>query len=149
MQIPPDNIKPVDPREFAFALRIGSAAFGYRMPVRLAGRQELLVEDESGSLQEVVLEDTPLNRAALAIWEQFGSDHEKFQCLMMRYFALVRLARHAKMQQWQMSIDDGRNVMVHPAVLVVAATLPLQSDGGFDEKEFFTRVQESVEADGA
>ena len=139
---PPRQVKPVDPREFAFALQVGSATFSGRMPMESLSRREFLVEDENGRPQEIILDDTRLNRAAVAILDQFAPDFEKFQSLMMRYFALLRLTPLEKMKQWQTTASAENSVAIHPAVLTVAATLPLDGSGGFDEMEFFSKVEE-------
>jgi hypothetical protein len=112
------------------------------MPMESLSRREFLVEDENGRPQEIILDDTRLNRAAVAILDQFAPDFEKFQSLMMRYFALLRLTPLEKMKQWQTTASAENSVAIHPAVLTVAATLPLDGSGGFDEMEFFSKVEE-------
>ena len=143
-----EKVKPVDPREFTFALQVGSAAFSGRLPMESPIHREFLVEDEEGELKRIVLEDTRLNRAALAIQEQFAPDFEKFQSVMMRYFALLRLTRLEEMAKWQQQAGDDGSVAVHPAVLVVAATIPLARDGAFDAAEFFSKVEEVAASKG-
>ncbi|MBI3940088.1 MAG: hypothetical protein HY315_04580 [Acidobacteria bacterium] len=138
----PEKVRPLDPREFAFALQVGSAAFSGRMPVHSPIGREFLVEDTNGEVKGIALDDTRFNRAALAILDQFAPDFEKFQSVMLRYLALLRLTRLEEMRKWQKAVCGGNDVAMHPAVLIAAATLPLAKGGAFDEFEFFRRVEE-------
>ncbi len=141
-----ESVPPVEPREFAFALQIGSATFSGRMPMANLSQREFFVGNEEGDPTRVVLDDNRWNRAAVAILDHFVPDIEKFQAVMLRYMALLRLTRGERMQAWQQPAGSENKVAVHPAILIVASTLPLLREGAFDEEEFFAKVKEVAAA---
>lgn len=105
-------------------------------------QREFVIGDNEGNARRFALEDNRWNRATVAIFDHFAPDLEKFQSVMMRYMALLRLTRGERMKSWQHEVGAENRVAVHPAILIVAATLPLVRDGAFDEEEFFAKVEE-------
>ena len=139
----PENIKPVDPEQFGFAMQLGSAAASYRMPMESPTKQGLNIEMSDGTVQRLAFTDIPMNRAAMAIRDHFAPDMETARAAMMRWMALIRISSSEKMTRWRRRpADDSDNIEIYAAVFDAAATVPLTDTGDFDEELFFRKVEE-------
>src|SRR5438093_5713348 len=96
----PEKTKPVDPEHFAVAVQVAAAAYSYRMPMESPAKQGLTLEMPDGNVEEIILSDVPLNRAALAIRDHFAPDMEMAGCALMRWMALMKVRSSEKMQKW-------------------------------------------------
>ena len=92
------------------------------------------------------LDQSPLPRFLQAginlIREYCGADEEKFSSLATRVLALVRVVHSDKMARWVASPSDGATAgNWHPAILDVAASLPIRASGNFDISLFRDEVR--------
>jgi hypothetical protein len=133
-----ENSPPVDPEDFAFALRLGVAAASYQMPMERPANFHFRLKTNDEDVQSFRLADIPMNRSGLAIREHCAEDSEKFKAIMMRQFALMRILRANRMKPWVR--EEGGERSIHPAVVEAAAVMPLDSDGAFQVQPFIERV---------
>ena len=143
----PEEIHPVDPMQFAFALQLGSAAMTYRMPMKSPATEGVAVVSKDGTVHRYTLVDRPANRLMIAIRDHFAPDDKTYMSVMMRYSALQRLWKNERMKKWvRKDEQDPEKMEVHEAVFIAGATLPLNAEGCFEEDAFFNRLEEIAKA---
>jgi len=138
------RIAPVEPAELSFALAVGSAAAAKRIPGAGVGGMGIDIQAEDGEIERLELTDVPMNRAAMAIRDQFP--REKFMPLMFRGWALGALFDDERMAPYlREDAADPKACEVHEAVMDVAAVMPLNKDGQYNASAFFRRVERRAE----
>lgn len=144
----PEAMPPVDAQEFQFAVLLASSAFGFRMPMQSPSQSGVTLQQADGTQERLVFTDVLENRAMFAIRDHFAGNPEAFFAAAMRFFALQRMWKSARMSQWlKPAADDPQGILVNEAVFRAAATLPMNAEGYFDEDAFFARVQEVASDD--
>lgn len=89
------------------------------------------------------METDPQKRAILAAIEFFGFDEAGCQGFLLRFRSLVKFLADGKLSDWM--IRDPRNPEVegvHQAVLLAAASEPLNEEGEFSLESLLARVQD-------
>jgi hypothetical protein len=97
------------------------------------------IADEDGSARWVELTDTPINRAAIAIRDQFPKG--KLQPLLLRIMAMnemLQLPEAAPYIRSEPSVAG--EAETSEAVFRVAAEMPLNAKLSFNKSTFFKRV---------
>jgi hypothetical protein len=132
------HVVQVRPEELTFALGVSGAAASGRTPQSGVGHLGINL-DEGDGLQRLSLTDTPMNRGAVAIRKQF--DSELFHPIMHRLWALGRMTKDGRAQEFVRSAEDDPDMMeIHQAMIDVAASMTLNKDGNFNAQKFFRRV---------
>ena len=135
------EIQAVDVDDFIFAYSLGAAAASYRMPMESPAESGFTLTNGKET-REFRLTDIPLNRAVLAIRDHCEGDTVRFMAIMQRIFAFTKLQDDERLSRWTRKSDkDPDRMEIHGAVLEVAATLPLERNGRFDEDAFFKAVE--------
>ena len=99
-------IPPISFGEFGFAIGIMNAAASLTMVVKNPELQSVtLYDDATGESELITLRDTPLNRMLAGLFEHF--EEEKCYAITLRWFALVRVAKHAQVGEWVKSTENG------------------------------------------
>lgn len=107
-----------------------------------------LVDEDEGTSTRIRFTDNPLNRFGNIMADRFrGGDTAKFSALMMRIFAFMDIMQlEAVQSQWVKSDeDDANHIGLHPAVIDIAASYPLDGDGRFDPEGFLSAVKARAE----
>lgn len=139
----PEQLPPLNVEEFLFALNLGSAAYSLRMPMKSPAEEGLTLRDQDGRLTRISVTDIPFNRATIAVRDHFAPHWQKFTSFMMRFSALQALCDVPEMEEWvTQSPGPDPQLVVHGAVLRVAATLPLTAGALFDKESFFRTVRD-------
>lgn len=139
----PEELVPIEPADFTFALQMASAAAALRMPMKSPSSYRLALEAEDGSVQRYRFSDTPTARAGFAVKEHFEGNPSLYVSTMMRIEALQTLRRHPEMQKWTKPVPgEEAAIFMHQAVFEAAATTPLNESMMFDPDTFFRRVGE-------
>ena len=130
----------VTSEELSFALAVGSAAAAGQTPLSGVGGMGINVDLGDGDVRDIRLVDNPHNRAMIAIRDQFPRD--KFKSVMFRTWALGSLMKDSRMDSFTRASEDGdpKAIEVHEAVIEIAATMPLNKKGVFNDATFFRRV---------
>jgi hypothetical protein len=113
----PEDVGPVDPDIFAEAIEHG-----------------LTGGNGHGG------DDSPLAQFAERVMERWPDDLTTARFIVLRFLALLRLAHTRGFGEWARTEGPGVQ-QVHRAVIDVAARMPLNRDGWFDEDEFFRNVE--------
>jgi hypothetical protein len=136
----PEEFKPVDPEDFARAVRLGFAAASGQMPTE-SDSHEVIIEKEPGHFETTTIKEFPLARMWCAIWDHCGGDKDRFLPMFWRFEALLAMARMEEMKTWNLNREDGGQLM-HPAMIEAAAVMPFDSLGNFNPQQFAERVAE-------
>lgn len=146
----PYTYGPVEPKELMFALSVGHAAATLKMPVENPELMGVNLRDEqSGQVMRISLTDRPMNRAMLALREQFKGD--KFVNIGMRRWALARIMEHKAVQEWIRKGPDGF-MEVADSLVYAAARGSLSKRFRFNVREIvrlareYEKLQESEES---
>lgn len=126
----------LDPTVFANVVLIGIAAGenatqGDPLPT------ERLEAD--GSVSMLNVPDSPHSRAAFAIKREFRDDNVAFRSALARFNALMHLFTRNALGPWSQIRDGGRTAM-HPAVIDVASSMRLSTNGHFAPRKFVAAV---------
>ena len=126
---------PISPDELERLVRIADEGTGEELP------EELL---EKG----VVKKDDDLDMADIALinaaTHYCGDDKHKLLSMISRVHSLFSILCSREARDWigfNREMPD-LTLSFHPALIDVAATLPLRIGGEFESKEFFRRVRE-------
>jgi len=139
---------PVDPEELLFAFQLGNAAGTHQMPIDNPETKGIdLLDEETGSIQQIRLKDNSINRFGGAIAQEFGEDESKVYSIMNRIAALMRLLSEDERVKPYLKADpdDSEHTMINNALIEVMAKFPISRDGEFDKDIFFKEVQELIE----
>jgi hypothetical protein len=144
MSIPkPHELPALDPEEF-------KGIFGFAM--RAAGREidsphppdhGINLQSDDGTINRISLKDNPMNRAGLALVQEYGADHDLFQNIMFRIGAFTAALEEAPMQKWKKpDPENPKRSLLHSAAIEAAALMPLKSDGFFDADKLDQKTRE-------
>ena len=95
--------------------------------------------ESDGSLSVMQIPDSPHSRAAFAIKREFPHDEKAFRSALARFNALMNLFSRNALGPWAQIRDGGRTAM-HPAVIDVASSMRLSSNGHFAPRKFTMAV---------
>jgi hypothetical protein len=140
---------PIDPAEFRFCLELGAAAASQKMPmVNPESCEPILLQEENGDTTSILLKNTPINRAFLAIAQHFRSSAwsatdesdgcARFTSVHLRFRAIANVMKHPLAKNWRRGFNGEGT---HEAVVDAAATAELNGNGEFDPKQFFELVE--------
>lgn len=141
----PTQLEPVDANELAEvleqAVQVASGEISAPDPTQFG----VTIRDEVDQTEtRLQFTDHPMNRVAFWITHQrYQEDPRKAHNMVCRFLGLTRLIASHALEKW-VRVDGGAH-MVHPAVVVAAATQPLNSFGLFDEEPFIEAVQRIAE----
>ncbi len=143
-QIPqtPEDVVQFSGDQFMFAVQLGNAAGGYRMPLESPAKFGISLATEDGRIERFQFTDGPENRFGLALKQHFGGNPRIFGSLMLRWFALQRILRSAECQLYIRPVPNGAAKLVHSSVFEVAGSQQLNASWEFDDQPFFARVAE-------
>jgi len=132
------RIEPVDVEQLVYAFSVGSLAASGKIPGSGVGGMGVNLEND-GVVQRIELTDSPMNRAMIAIRDQFPKG--MMQPLMFRIWAMGELMEEPEMAPYIRS-DEARpdETEVSDAVFYVAAKMPLNAKMKFAKKQFFQQV---------
>ncbi len=136
----PDHVNTMDAKEFLFLASVSASAATYRIPMKSPSQYGFDIDMGDGRVERVTPADIPFTRAAFAILDQCGSEPGKFESFMWRYMAMSQLIQDKQMGRWTRPCDD-TGFLLHSAVLRAAATQPLNRQGRFTKKPFFSTVK--------
>ena len=136
----PEEVGPIAPEEFRFALEVGVAAGSFQMPMESPSKYHFAIKDEDGAVDEYQFTDTPMNRFGMAVKEHFGADRLKMASFMLRWFAFHKVVELPACAPYIRETAEGRSI--HSSVMDTAAQHPLNREWEFDETTFFKRVAE-------
>lgn len=140
----------VDPEELLFALQLGNAAGNHLMPIDNPETKGIdLLDEETGTIQELRFKDNPINRFGVAIAQEFGKDESKFYSIMNRIAAFMRLLSDDERVKPYLKEhpEDIENTMINNTLIEVMAKFPISEDGEIDKDTFFREVVDLIEND--
>ena len=105
------------------------------MPVAIPTQTVFDVDGTETSLRS----DDPYTRGIVAIAEHFADD-DSYAPITARFYALLGIARHPKLQRFVAPRDDSF-FDVHAAIIYAAAEAPLREDGDFPVALFLRTVK--------
>lgn len=134
------QIDPVTFEELVYAYRVGGAAADGKIPQSSVKGIGVNVDLEDGQgIERLELTDIPLNRAAIAIRDQFPSG--KLMPLMARIMALGEMAKEPDAEQYiRPDPDSPEDKQLSEALFHVAAAMPLNRKLRFNRATFFKHV---------
>jgi hypothetical protein len=97
--------------------------------------------EADGSLSMLQIPDGPHSRAAFAIKREFPHDEKAFRGALARFNALMNLFSRNALGPWAQLRESG-NTAMHPAVIDVASSMRLSSNGRFAPRKFTAAVAE-------
>lgn len=97
-----------------------------------------IVDDDDNSATEGTFTDNPLNRFGSLMAQKYRDrDPNEFASLMMRIFAFMHALQSPGVCEEFMKDDGtGERVGIHPALVDIAATFPMEPDGNFEINGF-------------
>lgn len=105
----------------------------------------ILIDLEDGTgIKELRFTDVPMNRAALAVKEHLANS-ALFTNTMARIFALREIMDDKRIKPWVK--DDPKDpgvALIHPAIIRVAAKMPMNEKGSFWPTKFFKALPPAV-----
>jgi hypothetical protein len=136
--VQPEQSLPFDPLEFRltlmFAMEAGrKPSAGFR-PTEL----KLRLKEEDGTSKTLQFTDIPINRFGVAVLQRYGKRTKKYSSFMFRVFALMDLIHSDALRPYyyRPAQREGEPSELHDAVLDVAASHPLTTEGGFERGSF-------------
>ncbi|EJU12392.1 hypothetical protein LH128_14022 [Sphingomonas sp. LH128] len=140
-------IPTVTAAELTFAYALGSnVALGKIPNTSVRGMGVNIRSDDTGGVERFELTDTPFNRAAIAIREQFPSG--MLLPIMSRLTALNEIFKDPQAKEYIRPAADGsEGEEVSEALFRVAAVMPLNHKLLFNKPTFFRRAKEEFERD--
>jgi hypothetical protein len=142
----PENAKPLDPEAFRFAYlqAIQAASTPHPLLHERVSPHLIMRDAQPGEPEALRLTDIPLNRVILTFRECFTDEREYFSAAW-RYFALEELLEDPALDPW--ILVKGENaLMLHDALLAVAATAPMNASGKFVLSSFLKALARWAEA---
>lgn len=134
----PDECPEFEPAEFAAAFEL--AVRSGEMP-ELDEPTGLDIELMGDDGRPVKLQDTPFNRAGIALRRHYGQDEARFLSALFRFRALMDLVSKNALGEWvRTSIRTEGASRIHPAVLDVASRMRLSRNGRFAVNKFVDGV---------
>ena len=128
----PRELVPINPVEFMGLFRRAMLAGAKKISSPDPTKYGLSIKMSDGTVQHLSPTDIPMNRAALAIREEYGNDLDMFKSIMFRIMALMKILQEGRLRKWRKSDPDcHESELIHPAVLHAAAILPLNREGWF------------------
>lgn len=116
------------------------------MPMVSPENNPINFEEENGDVTQIVVKDTPLARAMIAISDHVkdcdGNDADTFAkqvSIHCRVQAMGKIIGHPHAETW--SRDLGRGREIHEAVVEAASTAELSPEGDFEPNSFFELVE--------
>ncbi len=89
----------------------------------------------------------PYTLAALALREHLADRPERFDSAMARFVALMHLFAGGQLTSWVRPSPNNSNAQdIHPAVVHVAAEMPLNRNGKFPTRKFLAEVDKIAAA---
>lgn len=138
------KIASVEVQELLYAYQVGGLAADGKIPGSGVGGMGVNVDMGGGDVTRFDLTDVPINRAAIAIRDQFPKG--MLLPLVSRIMALNELMQRPESERFKRYSKDGSGeVEVSEAVFKVAARMPLNSKMSFAPKQFFRQVTEEYE----
>lgn len=139
-------VPPVTVSELAFVYAVGGAAAVGEIPQSGVGGMGVNIENADGNITRYELTDIPLNRAAIAIRNQFPSG--QMQPILLRILAMNDMLGREEAAKYIRPVDGKPGEEeVSEAVFRVAACMPLNRQLAFNERTFFKRVAAEYAAD--
>lgn len=133
------KIAKVSLEELVFAYEVGGRAASNQIPRSGVGGMGVTIGNEDGSAQRIELTDTPLNRAMIAIRDQFPKG--QLQPLMLRLMAMSEMLKKPEAEPYIRPAPAHKGEYeVSEAVFRVAAEMPLNANLLFNRSTFFKRV---------
>jgi len=126
----------LDPGVFANVVLIGIAAGETAAQGDPLSSERL---EADGTVSMLQVPDSPHSRAAFAIKREFADDEVAFRSALARFNALMNLFARNALGPWSQIRDGGRTAM-HPAVIDVASSMRLSTNGHFAPRKFVTAV---------
>lgn len=140
------QIETVTVEELAFAYAVGGNAASGAIPQSGVKGMGVNLQIDDGDVHRIELTDTPLNRAAIAIRDQFPKG--KLQPIMLRIMALQEMTALPEALAY-IREAEGRpgDSEISEAIFRVAAEMPLNHKLSFNKGAFFKRVEKAYAAD--
>lgn len=126
----------LDPRVFANVVLVGIAAGENAVSGDPLSTERL---ETDGSVSMLKVPNSPHSRAAFAIKREFADDEVAFRSALARFNALMNLFARNTLGPWSQIRDGGRTAM-HPAVIDVASSMRLSTNGHFAPRKFVHAV---------
>lgn len=134
-------VPPVAFDQLVFAYGVAGAAATGATPQSGVGGMGINIAEDDGAVSRIELTDIPVNRAAIAVRNQFPDG--TFQPIMMRLWALGEIMRWPEAAAYRRPAPDNPNQEeISEALFKVAATMPLNPKGNFNRKTYYKRVAE-------
>ena len=147
--IKPEDAVPFDPVEFqlafAYAVEVSHA------PATLLNnpRDFKFSRKEGSKTNHYMFADVPMNRLGFAMVQRFRNDQTKFSSFMWRWLGVIELvhsdALGDEFRQPAQSEEDPD--MIHPYVIELAGSFPLNSKGRFEHPAFLAELRRRVSED--
>ncbi len=148
--VKPEDAVPFDSVEFqmafAYAVEVGHA------PATLLNKpSDVKFRLKDGTkTKQYTFADVPMNRLGFAMVQRFRNDQTKFFSFMWRWFAFMELnhsgALGDEFRKRAESEDDPD--MIHPCVIELAGSFPLNSKGNFEHSAFLAELRQRLSEDG-
>jgi hypothetical protein len=138
-ELRPEHARPLDPARFKGALERAMAAAPLphaRLHERINPHVGLRDGDEETAL---TFTDTPMNPVLLTMRACYA-DRLDYQSAAWRFWALGDVIRDPRLAPWILAHDTER-LELHDAVIAVAATAPMDTNGAFWVEPFCAAVQ--------
>lgn len=140
------QIETVTVEELAFAYAVGSNAASGAIPQSGVKGMGVNLEMDDGDIHRIELTDTPLNRAAIAIRDQFPKG--KLQPIMLRIMALQEMSALPDALSYIRDAEDKPGESeISEAMFRIAAEMPLNHKLSFNRATFFKRVAKAYKED--
>ena len=140
------HVETVTVDELLFAYAVGGNAATGAIPQSGVKGMGVNLRMDDGDVQRIELTDTPLNRAAIAIRDQFPKG--KLQPILLRIMSLNEMAALDDAQTYiRAAPDNPGESEISGAMFKVAAEMPLNQKLSFNRSAFFKRVEKAFAAD--
>lgn len=143
-----ENVKPedamaFDPVEFQFAFAYATEVA--HSPATLLNRpndHEILLK-RGQKTERLAFTDIPMNRLGFAMVQRFQNDQKKFFSFMWRWFAFIDLIHSDVLSDEfrKPGKSEDEPDMIHPFVIELAGSFPLNTNGKFDHPAFVAELR--------
>ena len=138
----------IDPHELAEALRLMNRVLAGEEKFKVLGYR-MAVRGDDGQVNNVQVEDTPLNRVLLALKEWYHEEPvEHYLSVCLRLFSLNKLIRAGALEEWVSVNPQSEETHIGGAVIYAAAVVDLRDREGFDLEEFLAAAREFDRREG-
>lgn len=142
-----DDAATLDPEEFLHVYQLAMHAMALPESARMRAVKGLPIKGEGTEVTRLRPADIPMNRAAFAVLDYYGSDSGKFQSTMWRLLGLMDIFEdEALLASRTRETENGREIS--GAVVMAAAVVPLGADGKFPRAEFVEAIDRIEEEAG-